>query len=508
MDARRSSKSILILILILAAIAAFYLFSETDRRPGLQWAGAPKGGPPYFVQGTAVADEEVSTVEADITCSRNNAIVQAAQKVGPSVVSISTVQIETIRPWFEQFGLYDPSIRPMKRKHYGLGSGFIIDKRGYVLTNQHVIADADETKVTLPSGEEFEAKIIGASYESDLAVLKIESRSDLPVAELGDSSGLMVGEWAIAVGNPFGFLIKDSVPSISLGVISATDRSLQADSRAFNQLIQTDATINPGNSGGPLANCYGQVIGINTAIYSTSGGSQGVGFAISINAAKNVIEELIQHGMVREPWLGIEYQGLNKDFAEHLGSPVDKGIFISDVVQDSPAQAAGLKQGDIVTKIGKQSIRSLAEATSAIESLKIDQEVTFHIVRDGEFQDAMITVGTTQAAEIARTTFGLIVQEPTPESATKYKLSSHKRGVMVIHVDGRSPAHKAELQRGDLIIKMSREQTGRFRSFRDAEINSLNDFRKFVDNIKKGQRVRILFERKGEMWRTELSTGG
>ena len=502
MDAHRPNRTILILFLIFVATAAFYFFLETDRRVELQWAGPPKGGPPYFVQGTALADEEIKSVEADIACSRNNAIVQAAQKVGPSVVSISTVQIEIMPAWYKQWRL------PTERKHYGLGSGFIIDKRGYVLTNQHVIADADETKVTFPSGEEFEAKIIGASYEFDLAVLKIESKSDLPVAELGDSSNLMVGEWAIAVGNPFGFLIKDSVPSISLGVVSATGRSLQAADRAFNQLIQTDATVNPGNSGGPLANCYGQVIGINTAIFSTSGGSQGVGFAIPINAAKHVIEELIEHGMVTEPWLGIEYQELSADIAEHFGSPVDKGIFISDVVQDSPAQAAGLKQGDIVTKIGKQSVYSLVEATSAIESLKSGEEVVFHIVRDGEFQDVMITVGTTQAAEIARTKFGLVVQGPTPENAMKYGLLSHKRGVLIIHVDRKSPAHKAELQRGDLILKMSREQTGRFHAFQDAEINSLDDFRKFVANIKKGQRVRIIFERKGDLWRTYLSTGG
>ena len=505
MSTHNSSKFILILFLLLAAIGVFYLFSETDKGPVLQWTGPPKGGQPYFIEAVAVTDDAASATEEDITCSRNNAIVAAVQKIGPSVVSISTVQIKIVRPWFDQF-FPSPSTRPIKRKSYGLGSGFIIDKRGYVLTNQHVIEDADEITVTLPSGKEYEAKIMGASYEFDLAALKIDEREDLPVAELGDSSDLMAGEWAIAIGNPFGFLIKDSVPSVSLGVVSAIGRSLQGDGRSFSDLIQTDATINPGNSGGPLINCYGQVIGINTAIFSTSGGSQGVGFAMPINSAKYVINELIEHGMVAEPWVGIEYLQLSKDIAEHLGSPVDKGVFISGVVQDSPAQKSGIKQGDIVVKIGNKSVRSMKEATLFMESLKSGQEVLFRIVRDGEFQDIKIVVGTTQAAEIARTLFGLIVQEPTPEAAMKYRLSSYATGVLVINVERKSPAHKAELQRGDLILKMSKEQTGRSRSFANVEINTLDDFRKFVAGVKKGQRVRIIFERKGDLWQTYLST--
>ena len=503
MNAHRPNKFILILILFLAALAAVYLLTETGGRPGLRQTRMPEGGPPYFIEGTAVAADEAAVIEEEITHSRNNAIVQAARKVGPSVVSISTVQIRTVRdPLYDLFFPFNPG---MKRKSYGLGSGFIIDKRGYILTNQHVTENADEIEVTLSNGMEFEAKIIGADYESDLAALKIKPESDLLAAELGDSSSLMVGEWAIAIGNPFGFMIKESEPSVSLGVISATGRSLREDGRMFNDLIQTDATINPGNSGGPLVNCHGQVIGINTAIFSTSGGSQGVGFAIPINIAKRVIDGLIQHGMVTEPWVGIEYQQLDSDIAEHLGSSVSKGVFISDVVQDSPAQKAGLEQGDIVVKIGDQSVRTLDEATSVIESLKSGQEVVFRIVRNGEFQDIPLEVGSTGTAETARTWFGLVVQQPTPEAAMKYELSSHKKGALVMQVEKKSPADKAELQRGDLIIGMSRERTGLFRGFDDMEINTLDDFRKFVSGIRSGQRIRIIFERKGELWRTYLN---
>lgn len=502
MNVRKFGKFTLILaILIATTVGVYFLFADGERL-GLRQIRAPKGGP-YFIEGALVAADEIAATEDKITYSRNNAIVQAAKKMRPSVVSISTVQIRIVRdPRYDFYFFYNPG---MKRKSYGLGSGFIIDKRGYVLTNQHVIEDADEIKVTLFDGTEFEAKIIGADYESDLAVLKIDSKSDLPAAELGDSSDLMVGEWAIAIGNPFGFLIRESEPSVSLGVVSGTGRSFQSDGRTLKGLIQTDATINPGNSGGPLVNSYGQVMGINTAIFSTSGGSQGVGFAIPINTAKHIINDLIQHGMVTEPWIGIEYQQLDEDIAEHLGSPTSEGIFISNVFEDSPAQEAGLLRGDIVVKVGEQTVRTRDEATAAIELLESGQEITFRVVRDGEFQDILLTVGSTEAVETARTWFGLVVQKPTPEIAMKYGLSSYERGVLVIQVDKKSPAHKAELKRGDLIIGMSREQAGRFRSFEDMEISTLDDFRKFISGIRKGQRIRIIFERKGELWRTYLA---
>ncbi len=503
MDAlnNRYSKFALILILLVVLGTAYLLF---DRGlPGLRGERGSKGGPPYFIEGTDVAYEN-TLAEDEITCSRNNAIVKSARKVGPSVVSISTIQI--VRdPWFD---LFYPFRRGMERKHYGLGSGFIIDKRGYILTNQHVIEDADEIKVTLADGSEFKARIMGADYESDLAVLKVDTRSDLPVAELGDSADLLVGEWAIAIGSPFGFLLKDSQPTVTVGIISATGRTLQGDGRILNDAIQTDADINPGNSGGALANCYGQVIGINTAIFSTSGGSQGVGFAIPINAAKRVINELIQHGMVMEPWVGIEYQKLGKDIASHIGSPVDDGLLISHIIEDSPAQKAGLLRGDIVVKIGDSTTHTLDEAAAAVKKLQSGQEVVFRIVRDREFRDILVEVGTIETAGVAKTWFGLVVQAVTPEAARKYKLSSYRKGVLVIQVESRSPADKAELERGDLILRMAKEESGSFRSFgrnEEVDIKTIDDFRKFVSGIRNGQRIRIIFERKGELWRTYLT---
>jgi serine protease Do len=508
MDARISkfNKLVLTLILFTAGAAAVYFFLGAREHVGLERTWVQEDRPPYFIEGAAATATEIASTEAQITGSRNNAIVRAARKVGSSVVSVSTIQVQIVRdPWFD---LFYPFRRGIERKHYGLGSGFIIDKRGYVLTNQHVIEDADVIKATLANGEEFEAKIAGADYESDLAVLKIDANSDLPVAELGDSSELLVGEWAIAIGNPFGFLLKDSQPTVTVGVISAMGRSLQEDNRVFNNLIQTDASINPGNSGGPLVNCYGQVIGVNTAIFSTSGGSQGVGFAIPINTAKRVIDELIQYGMVIEPWVGIEYQELNEDIARHLGSPVSEGLLISDIAEGSPAQKAGLMRGDIVIKIGERSVHTLDEATEIDNLLRSGQDVTFRIIRNGEFQDISVKVEAAESAETAKAWFGLVVQAPTPEAAKKYGLSSYRKGVLVIRIDKDSPADRAELRRGDLILSMAKEQTDFFRNFggdEGIEIKTIDDFRKFVSGIRRGQRIRIVFERKTQMWRTYLA---
>jgi serine protease Do len=248
------------------------------------------------------------------------------------------------------------------------------------------------------------------------------------------------------------------------------------------------------------------VIGVNTAIFSTSGGSQGVGFAIPINTAKQVINELIQYGMVMEPWVGIEYQELNKDIAAHFDSPVSEGLLISDVVEGGPAQKAGLVSGDIVVKIGDQSVRTLDEATAAGKLLKSGQEATFRVVRNRGFQDITVKVGSAETAGVAEAWFGIVVQVPTREAARKYRLSSHKRGVLVIQVDRNSPADVAELQRGDLILTMAKEQTDFFRNFdQEVEIKTIDDFRKFVSGIRRGQRIRIVFERRNKLWRTYLA---
>lgn len=501
MKSLRNYKFLILLLILIISLGVYLVLRQNSAKSKINRFDGP-----YFVEHTRVNNtNEISKIGSDLTYSRNNAIVKASQAIGPSVVSITTVQVQRIRdPWFD---LFDPFGQEYARKNYGLGSGFIIDKRGYILTNQHVIANADSIKVNLANGGDHDAKIIGSDFESDLAVLKIDASSDLPIAELGDSSDLMVGEWAIAIGNPFGFLIKDSQPTVTVGVISALGRHIQQRGRKLVNLIQTDASINPGNSGGPLVNCLGQVIGINTAIFSVSGGSQGVGFAIPINIAKKIVNALIQHGKVAETWLGIEYQEINKEMVEHLGASVDTGLLISDIVDKSPAQKGGLKQGDIVYRINDEKVRDLDEVNAVTRLLKPDQETIFYIIRKGETKEIKIRAEMAELAGIANAWFGLTVQSPTPELAKRYDLSSHKKGVVVIQVDTNSPAEQAKLRQGDLILVVSKVRRGMFQnfSFDETEIKNLESFKKFVSGVMNGQRIRIVFERKKEMWETYLS---
>lgn len=457
---------------------------------------------PYFTEGLPKTSSEINFIQTSISGSRNNSIVQAIRKVGDSVVSISTIHL--VRdPWFEFFY---PFSGKRERKYYGLGSGFIIDERGYIATNYHVIEDADVIKVTLTNGKEYQATVIGGDKEADLAVLKINSDDKLTVAEIGNSSDVLVGEWVIAIGNPFGYLMKDSQPTVTVGVISATGRSFQKDDIRLKDLIQTDAAINPGNSGGPLVNSYGQVIGINTAIFSTTGGYQGVGFAIPINIAKKVIEQLIERGMLLESWLGLEYQELNKDIIQHLNLPINEGLLITYVVDNSPAKKAGLMEGDVIFSIGDQKIDTIEKVAEIGTSLSTKNSINVRIFRKNKFMDIDLKPENPEISGSARNLLGIVVQSPTPESSLKYGLSSYRKGVMIFHVVRKSPAERAKLAKGDLIIKMLMEKKESFRSVViDKDINNLNDFNEFVSDIRKGQIIKIVLERKLELWQTYLN---
>jgi len=494
----RNRLVVLILAFIVIAAIAFIFLPRAWKRHNY----AVQSAKPYFVE--SVIGNEADSVQKAITISRNNAIVQAIRKVENSVVSISTVQLVRERlPWFDFFYSFGFNT---ERKYYGLGSGFIIDKRGYIVTNNHVIEDADVIKVTLTNGKAYEATVVGDDPEFDMAVLKIEPKEDLAIAELGDSGDLMVGEWVIAIGNPFGYLIKDSQPTVTVGVISATRRSFQKDDLKLSGLIQTDAAINPGNSGGPLVNSYGQVIGINTAIFSTTGGYQGVGFAIPVNTAKKIITALIDQGMVIKPWIGLEYQEINSDIISHLDLPVNEGVLVSYVVEESPAKKAGFMNGDIIAKIGDLKVDSVDRTIEIIDSLDIRQDAVFSIIRKKEFLDILIRPEIPDISGSAKKLLGITVQAPTPEAMVKYGISSYRKGVLIIQVEKKSPAHKADLKRGDLIIRMSREQNASARQFViDQDIKNLKDFKNFVSDMHKGQAVRIILERKQELWRTYMT---
>ncbi len=326
-----------------------------------------------------------------ITSSRRTAIVTAAQRVSPAVVSVSVVATRVVRAdpfpgmfrdeFFERF--FPPS--EYRERVSGLGSGVIVDRSGLVLTNEHVVRDADEIAVTLPDGRQLAAKLLGASPVYDLAVLRV--RGDrLPVAPMGDSDDLMVGEWAVAIGNPFGYLLNDPQPSVSAGVISATHRDVKSgatDTGVYKNMIQTDAAINPGNSGGPLVNGDGEVIGINTFIFTQGGGSIGLGFAIPINLAKRVMGEVQRYGRVRAAWPGMSLQPVTPALARRLGFADAGGWVVTEVAADGPAARAGIRVGDRIRKVNGRVIDTVDDVQRSIYGAGVGDRITLVIERGG-----------------------------------------------------------------------------------------------------------------------------
>ncbi len=307
--------------------------------------------------------------------SRKTVITEAVRIVSPAVVGINVLQIQQYRsrnflfddPFFRHFF---PEVREQVVK--ALGSGFIISSDGYIVTNEHVVNQAAEIVVTLPNGKKYEAKTVASDFISDIALLKISAAESLPFVVLGNSDDLMIGEWAIAFGNPFG-LFDMGQPSVSQGIISATDRDFgrQEDSRVYKDMIQTDAAINSGNSGGPLVNSLGEVIGINTFIFSgseRSGTSIGLSFAIPINRAKRIISELRQYGRVNRRFrTGLEIEDLTYSLARYLGLSTTNGVIVTNVESNSPASHAGFKIGDVIVEINDQSIRNKEDVWAVID---------------------------------------------------------------------------------------------------------------------------------------------
>ncbi len=310
---------------------------------------------------------------------------QAVKRAAPAVVKISTARVVTIKPHpffddpvFRQFfGGGNDLIRPRKHVQTGLGSGVIISDKGYLLTNHHVIKDADKIQVALRDGRTAAAKIIGTDPDTDLAVLKIEL-DQLPVITLADSDALHIGDVALAIGNPYGV-----GQTVTMGIISATGRT-KLGINTFENFIQTDAAINPGNSGGALVDANGNLIGINTAIYSRSGGSQGIGFAIPSNLARNVLEEILKYGRPRRGWLGVEAHAVTASIAKAIELPKPGGVIIAGVMRNGPAHKAGIEPGDVVLEINGKKITDPHEALTAISRHKPGSKLKLKIFRKGE----------------------------------------------------------------------------------------------------------------------------
>ena len=334
---------------------------------------------------TAIGDDQ-----GEIAHSRRNAIVKAVERVGPAVVTVAVMQTRIVReidPFFgEIWGSFGFLGRRRKLQIPGLGSGVIFDQRGYILTNEHVIEAAEKIVVTLPDGRQFPGKVLGADHQLDIAILQI-SGADLPVAELGDSDSLMLGEWVIAVGNPFGFLINEPQPSVSVGVVSALDRSFvqgERDGRLYKGMTQTDAAINPGNSGGPLVNAAGEIVGVNTFIFSKTGGYQGISFAISISEANWAIAEILKYGGVRKVDLGFWVGDLTPWIVQELGAAVNEGVVVEAEDRSSPAWKAGLRPGDIILEVNGEAISNKDDTQLVLGTMPVGTVVTMVVDRAGE----------------------------------------------------------------------------------------------------------------------------
>jgi serine protease Do len=336
----------------------------------------------------------------ELSHSRRTAIVSAAQRVSPAVVSVSVVTTRTVRadpfglPFRDEFfdRFFPPSV--YQEKVPSLGSGVIVDPTGIVMTNSHVVRNADDIRVNLPDGRHYTARLLGDSPVYDLAVLKIDG-DRLPVAPLGDSDSLVVGEWAIAIGNPFGYLLEDSQPTVTAGVVSATRRDIKAEatpSGMYKNMIQTDAAINPGNSGGALVNADGEVIGVNTFIFTNSGGSIGLGFAIPINLAKRVLDEVRRFGRVRVAWPGMSVQPVTEIVARRLGWGDPGGLVVSGIDRGGPADRAGMRPLDRIRKVNGRVTNDVEDAQSSIYGAQVGDHLTLEVERDGKLRTVTLTL--------------------------------------------------------------------------------------------------------------------
>ncbi len=398
-----------------------------------------------------------------------------AKQVSPAVVFIQ-VEKSTDQPDMSNFGTpfnspfgddfmrrffgvppegHPPGKMP-KRQIRGQGSGFIISPDGLIMTNNHVVGDADKVTVRLLDGREFKAKVIGADPPTDVAVIKIDAH-DLPVLALGDSDGLEVGDWVLAVGNPFGLS-----HTLTAGIVSAKGRS-GIGINDYENFIQTDAAINPGNSGGPLVDLDGKVVGINTAIFSRSGGYMGIGFAIPINMARKIRDQLVETGTVTRGQLGVYIQDLTKDLAQSFGLKETDGILISKVIENSPAAKADLKQGDILLKADGRPVGKVNEFRNAIAMTAPGTVIRLDILRNGQPREVTVTIGkregegTSEGTAVEKSaTFGLSLQKLTPELAARLGYQD-ETGVLVSGVEEGSPADSAGIERGDLILEINRK---------------------------------------------------
>ncbi|MEO0329613.1 MAG: DegQ family serine endoprotease [Pseudomonadota bacterium] len=411
-------------------------------------------------------------------------VADLAEGLMSSVVNISTAQkVEQNRPnlpiprvpegspfqdFFNDLFPQNPNGENNRspRTRQSLGSGFVVDPKGVIITNNHVIANADEITINFSDGSKLTAELIGTDPKTDIAVLKVEPEKPLPSVSFGDSSSARIGDWVMAIGNPFGL-----GGSVSLGIVSAVERDIS--SGPYDNFIQTDAAINRGNSGGPLFNMNGEVVGINTAIISPSGGSIGIGFSIPANLASRVVDQLVEFGETRRGWLGVQIQTVTDEIAESLGLNKASGALVSGVVKDGPAEKSGIQSGDIILTFDGKEVKTMRDLPIIVADTAVNKEVDVIVFRKGENQTVGVTLGRLEDGEkkltslttgqeepdepVSKTILGLKLSEITDEARESAKLSEDVQGLLVTEVEAGSAAQDKGIQSGEVVMQIGQE---------------------------------------------------
>lgn len=426
----------------------------------------------------------------------SRAFSDIVREVSPAVVNISSTKVfkRDANPFSDDpfFDFFRPfhDFDQKKWKEQSLGSGVIISEDGYIITNNHVVEKSEDIRVTLYDKRSFKGKVVGSDPKTDLAIIKISARG-LPYMRWGNSDRLKVGEFVLAIGNPYGLS-----HTVTMGIISAVGRA-NVGIADYEDFIQTDAAINPGNSGGPLVNINGELIGINTAIFSRSGGYQGIGFAVPSNMARLVVDQLLKQGRIVRGWLGVMIQEVTPEIANKFGLKEPRGALVSDITKGSPAEKAGIMRGDIIIEYNEKQINSASSLRNFVAQTKVGSKVGIKIFRSGrefnlnviiaELPKEMATISDEPEGNIQRNAFsGITVYDLTKEIALQLGLNSSERGVVVVKVEPGSPADEAGLKKGDVIQEIDRKK-----------INNTEDFRRITSQVGSKEETILLYINRG-----------
>ena len=468
----------------LIAVGVPFLVAGFLLAAGLNWTSPSVAG----------ENENPASVSKQSTVVMPSSFAELAEDLSPTVVNVKVTKVENATfqrhhipeghfgDFFDRF-FRDMPRMPENRRTQGAGSGVIISEDGTIVTNNHVVEGASEVTVTLSDKKEYKAEVIGLDPKTDLAVLKIESKKSFPAAVLGNSENLRVGDWVVAIGNPFG--LNHTVTS---GIVSAKGRVIGAG--PYDDFIQTDASINPGNSGGPLFNMNGEVVGINTAIIPQG---QGIGFAIPVNTAKPLIPQLVSDGEVTRGFLGVSIQSITPELAEALNIEDPKGALVADVTAGSPAEKGGIRRGDVIVSFDGKKVESHQTLPAMVAATPVDDKVAVTVLRDGKQRQLSVTVGKLPSesaglqkpAQPAKGRWGLRLHDLTPEIGRQMRLQVD-RGVVVVGVEPGSPAHEAGIRQGDVIVEVNR-----------TSVSSVNEVKENIGKSTDKDRLLLLVQRQG-----------